>query len=332
MSVIHSQPSPFGYLQRERHIEPHIRVPKDSKMCRCMELLQGQPSLQQDDNLRSSNRTNEKSIEQQPQNISWDPKSVITSRKGGRQVTCAHCLLATCSQIRPTDRELRVQRTLTMVEELDESVYSELQILAAAQQFCITSKAKPQGLSCQSKKLYIISSRTAKQLLVAVEESSCLCLQLCGPARSCCLRLCDQNREEVLRFCRPYRVDVCCLFCCLMVIRVFSSSNTLLGFVQQRWSLFSPNLSVYSSEGRRVMDIQGSWSAARCHSDQEFQVTSLDGRLVALIWKRWPGFNEDYNMDHDFFGLDISASLSPTDKALLLAATFLLNYMFFEMS
>ncbi|XP_018427643.1 PREDICTED: phospholipid scramblase family member 5-like [Nanorana parkeri] len=117
-----------------------------------------------------------------------------------------------------------------------------------------------------------------------------------------------------------------------MVIRVFNSSNSLVGFVQQKWSLFSPSLSVHNSEGTRTMDISGSWSAARCHTEQEFQVTSLEGQLVAIIWKRWPGFNEDYNMDHDFFGLDISASLSPTDKALLLAATFLLNYMFFEMS
>ncbi|XP_040285947.1 phospholipid scramblase family member 5-like [Bufo bufo] len=188
------------------------------------------------------------------------------------------------------------------------------------------------GLGCHSKRLYIISSRTAKQLLVAIEESSCLCYQLCGPARSCCLRLYDQNREEVLRLCRPYRVDVCCLFCCLMVIRVFSKSNALLGFVQQRWSLFSLSLSVHDSDGKRTMEIQGPWSAARCHSDQEFQVTSVDGQKIAIIWKRWPGFNEDYNMDHDFFGLDILASISPTDKALLLSATFLLNYMFFEMS
>ncbi|XP_044147013.1 phospholipid scramblase family member 5-like [Bufo gargarizans] len=255
-----------------------------------------------------------------------DPKSVRSSRKDISSGS------ASSSQRKPRDKEIRVQRTLTVVEELDESVCSELQILASAQQFCITSKVKPQGLGCHSKRLYIISSRTAKQLLVAIEESSCLCYQLCGPARSCCLRLYDQNREEVLRLYRPYRVDVCCLFCCLMVIRVFSKSNALLGFVQQRWSLFSLSLSVHDSDGKRTMEIQGPWSAARCHSDQEFQVTSVDGQKIAIIWKRWPGFNEDYNMDHDFFGLDILASISPTDKALLLSATFLLNYMFFEMS
>ncbi|XP_073485209.1 phospholipid scramblase family member 5-like [Aquarana catesbeiana] len=327
MSVIHSQPSPFGYLQREKHIEHHTKKPKEEKTCKCMEAQHRQRSLQQDGGLRRT----EKNVEQPYKKLA-NPKKVEISRRGSNRVSCPPSQSAATSHKITTDREMAMQRTLSVVEELNESVCSELQILAGAQQFCITSNAKPKGFCCQSERLYIISSRTAKQLLVAIEDSSSLCLQLCGPARSCYLRLCDQNRQEVLKFSRPYREDVCCLFCCLMVIRVFNSSNSLLGFVQQRWSLFSPSLSVHNSEGIRTMDICGSWSAARCHTEQEFQVTSLEGQIVAIIWKRWPGFNEDYNMDHDFFGLDISASLSPTDKALLLAATFLLNYMFFEMS
>ncbi|XP_071998589.1 uncharacterized protein [Engystomops pustulosus] len=302
MSTVRSQPSPFGYLYREKHIEHYTKLPKEKKMCRCMEVSSRQPSYEKEEMQRRLYRAKEYSHECRSNKTEKcsDPKSVRSARKGVSPITS----VSASSQSRPTDREVRIQRTLPVVEELDESVCSELQILASAQQFCITSKAKSQGLSCQSKKLYIISSRTDKQLLVAIEDSSCLCYQMCGPARSCCLRLCDQNREEVLRFCRPYRVDVCCLFCCLMVIRVFSSTNALLGFVQQRWSLFSPSLSIHDSEGKRTMNIQGPWSAARCHSDQEFQVTSVDGEKIAIIWKRWPGFNEDYNMDHDFFGLD----------------------------
>ncbi|KAM5165609.1 phospholipid scramblase family member 5-like [Mantella aurantiaca] len=327
MSIIHTQPSPFGYLQREKHIEHHMKKPKEEKMCRCMKAQHRQSSLQQNGGLRRT----EKNVEQPYKKVK-NHKNVGTARKEGTRVSCPSSPSAAASHETATDRELGMQRTLTVVEELNESFCSELQILEGAQQFCITSNAKPKGLCCQSDRLYIISSRTAKQLLVAIEDSSSLCLHLCGPARSCYLRLCDQNRHEVLKFSRPYREDVCCLFCCLMVIKVFNSSNSLLGFVQQKWSLFSPSLSVHNSEGIRTMEIHGSWSAARCHTEQEFQVTSLEGQLVAIIWKRWPGFNEDYNMDHDFFGLDISASLTPTDKALLLSATFLLNYMFFEMS
>ncbi|OCT57631.1 hypothetical protein XELAEV_18003275mg [Xenopus laevis] len=290
MSAIGTQPSLFGYLKREKHIEPFSGISKvDKKVCRCIENMQTQHALQQMDDLANPNRA---------------------KAKGGR--------------------DPEAHRPLTVVEELDESVSAELQILEGAQQFCITSK--PQGLSCHPERSYVISTRSTKQLLVAIEDSSCLCLHLCGPARSCSLRLCDYSNEEVLRFCRPYRVDMCCLFCCLMAISVFSSSDNLIGSVRQRWSLFSPSLAVCDADGKTIMEIKGSWSATRCHTDQEFQVTSLDGQLLAVIWKRWPGFNMDYNMDHDFFGINISATLSTAEIALLLAAAFLLNYMFFEMS
>ncbi|XP_075794259.1 phospholipid scramblase 2-like [Pelodiscus sinensis] len=80
------------------------------------------------------------------------------------------------------------------------------------------------------------------------------------------------------------------------------------------------------------MRVRGSCMASRCSSNQEFQVTSRTGSPLAVIWKRWPGFNEDRNMDHEFFGVDIAAKLGAEDTALLLAAAFLLNFMFFEMS
>ncbi|KAE8603591.1 hypothetical protein XENTR_v10014380 [Xenopus tropicalis] len=326
MSAIDTQPTLFGYLKREKHIEPFSGISKvDKKVCRCFKTMHTQQALQQMDDLTNPNRAK-----------SNNTMKVLRYSKGVRSVGKAcnqEDPISSCSVTSiPGSRNMDNHRPLPVVEELDESASAELQILSGAQQFCITSKSKPQGLSCHPERSYVISTRSSKQLLVAIEDSSCLCLHLCGPARSCSLRLCDYSKEEVLRFCRPYRVDMCCLFCCLMVISVFSSSGNLIGSVQQRWSLFSPSLAVYDAYGRKIMEIKGSWSATRCHTDQEFQVTSLDGQLLAVIWKRWPGFNMDYNMDHDFFGINISASLSPAEIALLLAAAFLLNYMYFEMS
>ncbi|XP_075427095.1 phospholipid scramblase family member 5-like [Ascaphus truei] len=332
MSVIRSQPSPFGHLRREKHIEHLSRVAKqEMKVCRCLETPHLPQAAPRDNVLESPHRTKER-IEEHRQKTLCYPKGVRVMRKGCGQVTSAASPSAPASYRGPREEKLGMKKSLAAVPELEELASSELQVLAGAQQFCITSKTKAQGLSCHPERSYIISTRAAKRLLVAVEDSSCLCLHLCGPARASSLHLCDQTTEEVLRFCRPYRVDVCCLCCCLMVITVFSASSNLIGSVQQRWSLFSPSLVVCDSEGTEIMEISGSWSASRCHTDQEFQVTSRDGRLLAVIWKRWPGFHGDYNMDHDFFGLDISAALSPAEKALLLAATFLLNYMFFEMS
>lgn len=34
------------------------------------------------------------------------------------------------------------------------------------------------------------------------------------------------------------------------------------------------------------------------------QVVSMLGESLGRIWKKWPGFNKEYNMDHEYFGLD----------------------------
>lgn len=34
------------------------------------------------------------------------------------------------------------------------------------------------------------------------------------------------------------------------------------------------------------------------------QIVSNIGEIMGTIWKKWPGFNDEYNMDHEYFGLD----------------------------
>lgn len=34
------------------------------------------------------------------------------------------------------------------------------------------------------------------------------------------------------------------------------------------------------------------------------QLVSSIGESIGRIWKRWPGYNEECNLDHEYFGLD----------------------------
>lgn len=34
------------------------------------------------------------------------------------------------------------------------------------------------------------------------------------------------------------------------------------------------------------------------------QIISDIGEEVGMVWKKWPGFNEEQNMDHEYFGLN----------------------------
>lgn len=196
----------------------------------------------------------------------------------------------------------------------------------------ITARPELQGPQCVARRTYSICSENRDQLFVAVEESSCMCMQCCGPARSCSLRGFDKDSECVFLFERPLRADMCCLGCCLMEIRAYTAERELIGTVHQRWSMFTPYLEVCDSEGISAMRIQGSCCNTRCLSEQELQVVSTIGESIGRIWKKWPGYNDKCNMDHEYFGLDVPQEMSLNTKVLLLAAAFLLNHMFFEMS
>lgn len=34
------------------------------------------------------------------------------------------------------------------------------------------------------------------------------------------------------------------------------------------------------------------------------QIDSNIGENMGTIWKKWPGFNDHHNMDHEYFGLE----------------------------
>ncbi|KAJ8389574.1 hypothetical protein AAFF_G00118110 [Aldrovandia affinis] len=207
-----------------------------------------------------------------------------------------------------------------------------LGLLDAISQLHITAKPELQGPHCVPRRTYSIATGTRDQLYIAVEESSCLCLQCCGPARSCSLQGFDRQAQQVFLFERPLRADACCLGCCLMEMRAFNANHQLIGTVHQRWSMFTPLFEICDSDGMSTVRIQGSCCPCRCYSNQEFQVVSTVGERLGRIWKKWPGFNEECNMDHEYFGLDVPLETNTKTKILLLAATFLLNHMYFEMS
>ncbi|XP_061878756.1 phospholipid scramblase 1 isoform X2 [Entelurus aequoreus] len=210
---------------------------------------------------------------------------------------------------------------------------NSLSVLDEVSDFHITARPQLQGPQCVAQRLYSIASgANMSQLFVAVEESSCMCLQCCGPARACSLQGFNQQGQQVFYFHRPLRMDGCCFGCCLMEISAYTAQKRLIGAAFQRWSMFTPLIEVKDAEGVPAVKIQGPCCPSRCLSNQQFQITSNIGENIGTIWKKWPGFQQEHNMDHEYFGMEVPLSMDSQTKLLLLAATFLLNYMFFEMS
>ncbi|TSY27764.1 Phospholipid scramblase 2 [Bagarius yarrelli] len=187
---------------------------------------------------------------------------------------------------------------------LTETLPAGLTALETVSRIQITAIPELQGPHCIFRRMYKVAAET-KQLFLAVEESSCVCMQCCGPSRTCTLQCFDQDRQKIFLFERPLRADMCCLGCCLMEMRVYTAQRELIGTVHQRWSMFTPYLEVCDSGDSPFLRIHGPCCPIRCLSDQEFQIVSMIGEHIGTVWKRWPGYNvEGCNMDHEHFGLD----------------------------
>ncbi|XP_067850821.1 phospholipid scramblase family member 5 [Heptranchias perlo] len=327
MSAVTTQPTPFGLLEREKHIENVLGRLKGKRNKRAGELLDNTvlsgATWQHSDPIRMHS---EKSKVLEEKTADGDLEKVKEESSFGVQFNYSRKeeRIETSSHTSSLPKDVSGQGTM--------QEFPGLQPLHKLHQLCITSKAEDQGLTCDPGRTYIITSQKGQQLYMASEDTTCLCLNLCGAARSCCIKIYNLQSEEVLHFARPFRVDACCFGCCLMEINVFNAQKEQIGTIKQRWSMFTPLLEICDMNGHGIMKIHGSCCPCRCYSDQEFKITSKIGNHLGLIWKRWQGFNSEYNMDHEYFGVDFPINMNPNAKVLLLAAAFLLNYMFFEMS
>ncbi|XP_024073132.2 phospholipid scramblase 2-like [Terrapene carolina triunguis] len=341
MAALSSQPSPFGHLTRERHIQAPARS---------LRKKDGAPGLQAGGTSPSWEGTSRANQAQEPDfgssqgspdapSSAEDPGHQLEGRRwpgsewggtAGEEAT--ESPLPRLGWRGRRARRRSPEQSLQRVQEDDDVPPLGLQVLAGVSQLRITARAGLRGFAGDPGRTYVVGTAQAKGLLVAIEETSRLCLHLCGPARSCRIRLQDPQGQDVLWLRRPFGAGASCLGCCRTEMRVFTAGDQLVGSVRQRWGILAHLWDLRDLHGAATMRIRGSCAASRCSSNQEFQVTSRAGSPVAVIWKRWPGFNEDRNMDHEFFGVDISAKLGAEDTALLLAAAFLLNFMFFEMS
>uniref|UniRef100_UPI0037E7236E phospholipid scramblase 1 n=1 Tax=Semicossyphus pulcher TaxID=241346 RepID=UPI0037E7236E len=299
MSAVTNQPLPFGGLEREKHIQMIFRAIQT----RCGPSSEPSPGPKP---------------HQPPPD--WDEQ--LSDVAPGRKVENIFYMQPPGKVNRPG------------LEEQQRGGSHFMSVLETVSQIHITARPELQGPQCVPRRVYSITTGRGRSspLFVAVEESSCVCLQCCGPARACSLQGFDCQGRQVFYFERPLRVDACCLGCCLMEIRAYTPQKHLIGTVCQRWSMFTPLLEVCDSEGASSIRVQGSCCPNRCISNQRFQIVSNVGEKIGTIWKKWPGFNEQHNMDHEHFGLEVPLSMESHTKLLLLSATFLLNHMFFEMS
>ncbi|KAH9497927.1 recombinase rad51, variant 4 [Dermatophagoides farinae] len=174
---------------------------------------------------------------------------------------------------------------------------------------------------------YIVKNLNGQHLYFAAEEND-LCTRNClGEVRPFIMRLYDNNRNEILRLDRPWRCTSCLCPCFLQELTVYSGAQKL-GSIRQEWSIFYPIFSILNSAGEKVLHIEGPLITFSCGGDIEFNVLSNDGETkVGKISKQWSGLAREMFTDADRFGIQFPNDLDVTIKAVLLGATFLIDFI-----
>lgn len=131
------------------------------------------------------------------------------------------------------------------------------------------------------------------------------------------IRLEDTSGRTAMSVHRPWRW----IFSSLDVI---DGSGMALGSIQQRFSVFSRRFSVLDPSGRELAVLHGPmlrpWTFRVLVGEQE----------VGKITKEWSGMLREAFTDADTFGVQFGPGMDPQLRSLALAATFLIDFLYFE--
>jgi len=186
-------------------------------------------------------------------------------------------------------------------------------------------------LGCETKNKYKIKNSMGQEIYYAKEDTDCCTRNLCGPIRPFDMKIKDNAENEVIHLYRPLNCQSCLFPCCMQMIEVSSPPGTVIGTVEQEWSMCEPQFVVKDQDGNVALRIEGPFCTFSICGDVEFKVMSPDGSTeVGKISKQWTGLLKEAFTDADNFGISFPMDLDVRMKATLIGAMFLIDFMFFE--
>lgn len=187
------------------------------------------------------------------------------------------------------------------------------------------------GVSIETQNKYKVQDRLGNEMYSAKEDTDCCTRNCCGASRPFDMVVKDNQDREVIHLRRPLRCQSCFFPCFLQTLEVSSPPGTVIGTVEQEWSIIKPRFHIRDSVGNVILKIIGPVCTYSICGDVEFKVTSPDEEHeVGRISKQWSGILREAFTDADNFGISFPVDLDVHCKATLMGAAFLIDYMFFE--
>ncbi|XP_050415040.1 phospholipid scramblase 1 [Patella vulgata] len=180
---------------------------------------------------------------------------------------------------------------------------------------------------------YSICNEGEQQFMFAKEDTDCCTRQMCGTARPFVMNITDTNEQPLIQLHRPFRCQGSCLWCCyLQEMEIQSPPGNKVGEVKEVWTCWTPKYHVYDATGSPVFTIIGDCCYCKCCTDVVFRVLAgVDdgGEEVGQIVKHWGGCREMFGGANDF-SLRFPANMDLMKKTILMGATFLIDFNYFE--
>ncbi|CAG9796053.1 unnamed protein product [Diatraea saccharalis] len=113
---------------------------------------------------------------------------------------------------------------------------------------------------------------------------------------------------------------------------VFAPPGQKIGSVEQQWTAVRPVYLVKNANGEHKFWIRGPYITLSCFRDVQFHIARMDGVPVGATNKRWQGLTHAmfFSPVMDKFGVAFEQTLTDEEKGLLLAATILMDYMYYD--
>eukprot|EP00128_Syssomonas_multiformis_P017206 Colp12_sorted_trinity150504_noHs@9021 len=191
------------------------------------------------------------------------------------------------------------------------------------------------GFETNSK--FQIKNREGQQVFFAAEDTDCCTRQCCGSARPFVINVLGNNMQPVMRakrgfrFSSPYCPFILPLnFCFLQKMEVEAPVGNLLGTIEQEYTLWGHHFLIKLASGETVLKLKAPCCVCDCFNNT-IDVTTADGsRVIGSIRKKWNGIVQEVFTNADSFGVNFPMDLDVRAKAMLVAAVFLIDFMFFE--
>ncbi|EDV39851.1 uncharacterized protein Dana_GF10228 [Drosophila ananassae] len=208
-----------------------------------------------------------------------------------------------------------------------------LEYLTALDQLLVSQKIEKLELltGFESKNRFKVKNSLGQNVYYAYEESDCCTRNLLGRSRPFEMKILDNFQNEVLHLRRPFRCEIlCCFPSCMNAVEVSAPPGQVIGTVEQVCTFLRPKFNIRNSFGDIVLRIEGPLCPCKCFSDTNFKVLSANNEEIGKISKQWSGLGRELFTDADYFSVSFPLNLDVRMKALMFAALFLIDVVYYE--